>query len=143
MPCHDEWVIDEWRQSDLFEGGPKAMIKMIHDAGMHVGMVIKPKTPVESLFKYVDEIDFVLIMTVEPGLLGQKFMPEMMAKVKALWEMFPKLNIQVDGGLLLTTVDEAAAVGANIIVAASAIFESDDCQGVINALRVGVEKYKA
>lgn len=130
-------------ESDLPEGGPRVVIKMIRDAGMHAGMVIKPKTPVESLYEYVDEIDFILIMTVEPGFSGQNFMPEMMPKVKALREKFPKLNIQVDGGLSPTTVDEAAAVGANVIVAASAIFGSDDRQGVINALRAGVERYKA
>jgi ribulose-phosphate 3-epimerase len=130
-------------ESDLPEGGPQAMIRMIRDAGMHVGMVIKPKTPVESLYEYINEIDLVLIMTVEPGFSGQNFMPEMMPKVKALREKFPKLNIQVDGGLSPTTVDEAAAVGANVIVAASAIFGSDDRQGVINALRAGVEKYTA
>lgn len=130
-------------ESDLPEGGPAAMIKMIRDAGMHVGMVIKPKTPVESLFEYVDKIDLVLIMTVEPGFSGQTFMPDMMPKVKTLREKFPKLNIQVDGGLSPTTVDEAAAVGANVIVAASAIFGSNDRQGIIDTLRAGVEKYKA
>lgn len=129
-------------ESDLPEGGPKAMIKMIREAGMNVGMVIKPKTPVESIFEYVADLDLVLIMTVEPGFSGQKFMPEMMPKVKALRKNFPNLNIQVDGGLSPSTIDDAASVGANVIVAASAIFGSDDRQGVIDTLRAGVEKYK-
>jgi ribulose-phosphate 3-epimerase len=130
-------------ESDLPEGGPKAMIKMIRDAGMNVGIVVKPKTPIESIFEYVNDVDVVLIMTVEPGFSGQKFMGDMMPKVKVLREKFPKLNIQVDGGLSPATVDAAASVGANVIVAASAIFGSDDRQGVINSLRAGVEKYKA
>jgi ribulose-phosphate 3-epimerase len=110
---------------------------------MNVGIVVKPNTPIESIFEYVNDIDMVLIMTVEPGFSGQKFMGDMMPKVKVLREKFPKLNIQVDGGLSPATVDAAASVGANVIVAASAIFGSDDRQGVINSLREGVEKYKA
>jgi ribulose-phosphate 3-epimerase len=130
-------------ESDLPEGGPQAMIKMIRDSGMRVGMVVKPGTEIESIFEYVNDVDLVLIMTVEPGFSGQKFMPDMMPKVKILREKFPNLNIQVDGGLSPETVEQAASVGANVIVAASAIFGSDDRQGVINDLRAGVEKYKA
>jgi ribulose-phosphate 3-epimerase len=128
-------------ESELPEGGVKAMIKMIRDAGMGVGMVIKPATPAEALFPYLDDIDLVLIMTVEPGFSGQKFMPEMMPKVKALREKAPKINIQVDGGVAPETIEAAASNGANVIVAASAIFGSSDRQGVINALRSGVEKH--
>jgi ribulose-phosphate 3-epimerase len=106
-------------------------------------MVVKPGTKIESIFEYVNDVDLVLIMTVEPGFSGQKFMPDMMPKVKILREKFPNLNIQVDGGLSPETVEQAASVGANVIVAASAIFGSDDRQGVINDLRAGVEKYKA
>ncbi|CAB9524258.1 Ribulose-phosphate 3-epimerase [Seminavis robusta] len=127
-------------ESEMPEGGPKAMIKMVKDAGMKVGIVIKPKTPIEEVFPYVDDIDLVLIMTVEPGFSGQKFMPDVMPKVKALREKAPDLNIQVDGGLSPTTIDSAAEAGANVIVAASAIFGSDDRQGVINSLRAGVDK---
>jgi ribulose-phosphate 3-epimerase len=130
-------------ESDLPEGGPQAMIKLIRDSGMRVGMVVKPGTEIESIFEYVNDVDLVLIMTVEPGFSGQKFMPDMMPKVKILREKFPNLNIQVDGGLSPETVEQAASVGANVIVAASAIFGSDDRQGVINDLRAGVEKYKA
>ena len=127
-------------ESELPEGGPKAMIKMIKDAGMKVGIVIKPKTPIEEVFPYLDDIDHVLIMTVEPGFSGQEFMADMMPKVRALREKAPTMDIQVDGGLSPTTIDAAAQAGANVIVAASAIFGSDDRQGVIDALRAGVEK---
>lgn len=127
-------------ESEMPEGGAKAMIKMIRDAGMKVGIVIKPKTPIEEVFPYLDDIDHVLIMTVEPGFSGQKFMADMMPKVKALREKAPTINIQVDGGLSPSTIDAAAEAGANVIVAASAIFGSDDRQGVIDALRAGVDK---
>ena len=129
-------------ESEMPEGGVPAMIKMIRDAGMKVGMVVKPGTSVDELYPYVDELDLVLIMTVNPGFSGQKFMPEMMSKVKSLRERWPNLNIEVDGGLSPSTIDAAAEAGANVIVAASAIFGSDDRQGAINALRAGVEKYK-
>lgn len=128
-------------ESELPEGGVPALIQTIRAAGMGVGLVIKPGTPVESLFPYLNDIDLALIMTVEPGFSGQKFMPEMMPKVKALREKAPKLNIQVDGGVAPETIEAAASSGANVIVAASAIFGSSDRQGVINALRSGVEAH--
>lgn len=129
-------------ESQLPENDVSLMIKQIRDAGMKVGIVIKPGTPVEELYPYVNEIDLVLIMTVEPGFSGQKFMPEMMSKVSALREKYPTLNIQVDGGLSPDTVDAAASAGANVIVAASAIFGAPDRKAVIDALRAGVEKYR-
>jgi ribulose-phosphate 3-epimerase len=121
---------------------PKALIRTIRAAGMNVGIVIKPATDVSVLYEYLDLVDLVLIMTVEPGFSGQSFMPNMMAKVKTLREKRPNLNIQIDGGLSPATIDVAAASGANIIVAASAIFGSDDRQAVMAALRAGVDKYR-
>lgn len=130
-------------ESKLPENNPAILIQQIKNAGMRAGLVIKPGTPVETLYDYMDDIDLALIMTVEPGFSGQKFMPEMMPKVKALRERYPHANIQVDGGLSPSTVDAAAEAGANVIVAASAIFGSDDRQSVIDALREGVEKYNS
>jgi ribulose-phosphate 3-epimerase len=129
-------------ESELPENDAAVMIKQIRDAGMKVGIVIKPGTPVEKLYPYVDDIDLVLIMTVEPGFSGQKFMPEMMPKVRALREKYPKLDIQVDGGLSPDTIEAAAEAGANVIVAASAIFGAADRKDVIDTLRAGVEKYR-
>jgi len=87
-------------------------------------------------------VDVVLIMTVNPGFSGQKFMGDMMPKVETLRQKFPDLNIQVDGGLSPETIDQAAEAGANVIVAASAIFGANDRKAVIDALRAGVEKNK-
>lgn len=129
-------------ESDLPDNDPKSMIKLIRDAGMKVGMVIKPVTPVDVLYPYIDDIDLVLIMTVEPGFSGQQFMPEMMSKVTALRERYPELNIQVDGGVGPDTIDTAAGAGANVIVAASAIFGSNDRKNVVDTLRSVVEKYQ-
>ena len=129
-------------ESDMPEGGVPAMIKMIRDAGMRVGIVIKPDTPVDKVFPYAKDVDLVLIMTVNPGFSGQKFMPEMMPKVKALREKFPELDIQVDGGLSPSTIDAAGQAGANVVVAASAIFGAEDRKAVIDTLRAGIDKNK-
>ena len=82
----------------------------------------------------------VLVMTVEPGFGGQKFMPEMMPKVEALRKRYPELNIEVDGGLAENTIDTAADAGANVIVAGSAVFGAKDPSEVIAKLREAVEK---
>eukprot|EP00565_Helicotheca_tamesis_P009191 CAMPEP_0185729918 /NCGR_PEP_ID=MMETSP1171-20130828/7754_1 /TAXON_ID=374046 /ORGANISM="Helicotheca tamensis, Strain CCMP826" /LENGTH=230 /DNA_ID=CAMNT_0028398861 /DNA_START=27 /DNA_END=719 /DNA_ORIENTATION=+ len=128
-------------ESDMPEGGLKSLIAATKEKGMKVGLTVKPKTPVEQIFEYADDIDLVLIMTVEPGFSGQKFMADMMPKVELLRQKYPKLDIQVDGGLSPSTVDEATKAGANVIVAASAIFGSEDRAGVIKTLRQSVEKH--
>lgn len=82
----------------------------------------------------------VLVMTVYPGFGGQKFMPSELPKVAALRERYPELDIEVDGGLGLGTIDEAAEAGANVIVAGSAVFGAQDPAEVIAKLREAVEK---
>jgi ribulose-phosphate 3-epimerase len=82
----------------------------------------------------------VLIMTVEPGFGGQKFMPDMMPKVETLRKRYPELDIEVDGGLSEKTIDVAAEAGANVIVAGSAVFGAQDPGAVIKALREAVQK---
>jgi ribulose-phosphate 3-epimerase len=82
----------------------------------------------------------VLIMTVYPGFGGQKFMASELPKVSALRERYPDLNIEVDGGLGLGTIDQAAEAGANVIVAGSAVFGAQDPGDVIAKLREAVEK---
>jgi len=111
---------------------------------LRAGIAIKPKTPVDVLYEVLDsqekeEVpDMVLIMTVEPGFGGQKFMPEMMPKVEALRKRYPELNIEVDGGLSEKTIDVAADAGANVIVAGSAVFGAKDPSEVIAKLREAV-----
>lgn len=82
----------------------------------------------------------VLVMTVEPGFGGQKFMASELPKVKALREKYPELNIEVDGGLAEGTIDDAADAGANVIVAGSAVFGAQSPKDVIAKLRAAVEK---
>lgn len=82
----------------------------------------------------------VLIMTVEPGFGGQKFMASELPKVQELRKRYPELNIEVDGGLGPATIDQAADAGANVIVAGSAVFGAQDPSEVIALLREAVEK---
>ena len=110
---------------------------------MKSGISIKPKTPVDLLFPLLDssrdKVDLILIMSVEPGFGGQDFMPETMDKVQELRSRYPDLNIQVDGGISPSTIDQASRAGANVIVAGSAIFGSKDPKETISNLRKSVQ----
>eukprot|EP01116_Phalansterium_solitarium_P000752 TRINITY_DN10600_c0_g1_i1.p1 TRINITY_DN10600_c0_g1~~TRINITY_DN10600_c0_g1_i1.p1 ORF type:complete len:228 (+),score=48.35 TRINITY_DN10600_c0_g1_i1:104-787(+) len=121
---------------------PAEVIKQIHEAGMKAAIAVKPKTPVETVFPFLDDLDMVLVMTVEPGFGGQSFMPEQMPKVNALRKRKPSMYIQVDGGLAPDTIDAAAKAGANVIVAGSSIFgKPGQYSSVIQQLRESVERY--
>ena len=101
------------------------LIKSIKLKNMKVGIAVKPETSIERIIPYIENIDMVLIMTVEPGFGGQKFMPNMMEKVSFLRKQYPELDIEVDGGLNLETTKIAKDAGANMIVAGSYIFNSN------------------
>ncbi|KZF23672.1 ribulose-phosphate 3-epimerase [Xylona heveae TC161] len=124
---------------------PKALIKYIHDQGLQAGIALKPQTSVDVLWDILanenkaEVPDMVLIMTVNPGFGGQKFMASELPKVKALREKYPDLNIEVDGGLAEGTIDQAAVAGANVIVAGSAVFGAKDPSEVIAKLREAVD----
>uniref|UniRef100_A0A2K5IG65 ribulose-phosphate 3-epimerase n=1 Tax=Colobus angolensis palliatus TaxID=336983 RepID=A0A2K5IG65_COLAP len=102
---------------------------------LQVGLAIKPGTSVEYLAPWANQIDMALVMTVEPGFGGQKFMEDMMPKVHWLRTQFPSLDIEVDGGVGPDTVHKCAEAGANMIVSGSAIMRSEDPRSVINLLR--------
>jgi ribulose-phosphate 3-epimerase len=119
---------------------PAALIETIRQRGMKAGIAIKPHTPISSeILEVCANVDMALVMTVEPGFGGQSFMHHCMPKVRQLRHHFPHLDIQVDGGLDLNTVQEAAAAGANVIVAGTSIFSAADPRGVISQLRAAVD----
>ena len=119
-------------------------VKKIIDCGCKAGISIKPKTPAEDVFEYLDSLEMVLVMTVEPGFGGQSFMPETMEKVKTLRAEIQRrglsVDIQVDGGINEKTVEIAAAAGANVLVAGSAVFGAADGTKAIADLRALAEK---
>ena len=111
----------------------------IRKAGKQAGLSIKPGTAIERVYPYLDALDMVLVMTVEPGLGGQAFMADMLPKVKSLREEVTRrdLNviIQVDGGINESTIARAARAGADCFVAGSAVFGARDAGEAIAGLR--------
>ena len=108
----------------------KAALEQIRAMGVKPGIVLKPKTPAEALAPYLSMVDLVLVMTVEPGFGGQKFMADMMPKVKQLRAMLDEVNpschLEVDGGVDLVTGVTCKENGANVLVAGSAFFRAED-----------------
>ncbi|KAJ1652555.1 RIBULOSE-phosphate 3-epimerase [Dispira simplex] len=154
LDCHlmvshpEQWVEDFAKAgADMFTfhyeatDNPLALIKKIHELGMKAGISIKPKTPVDAIMPLVSHVDMVLVMTVEPGFGGQKFMTDCMSKVTALRKAFPELDIEVDGGLDLTNIDQAAEAGANVIVAGTSIFKAPSPGAVIAAFKKSVQAH--
>jgi ribulose-phosphate 3-epimerase len=128
---------------------PRELVRVIHGRGMQAGIALKPFTNVDVLWDILDpanpaeEIpDMILIMTVEPGFGGQKFMASELPKVVELRKRYPELDIEVDGGLGEGTIEEAAEAGANVIVAGSAVFGSERPGEVIAMLRGVCEKVR-
>lgn len=114
-------------------------LAMIKKHGKKAAVSIKPKTPIEAVYPYLDRCDMVLIMTVEPGFGGQSFMPDMLEKVSALRAEIDRrgldIDIQVDGGINAETAKLAVSAGANVLVAGSAVFKAQDRCAAIEALR--------
>ena len=106
-----------------------ATIKAIREAGLKVGLSIKPATEAEAIRPYLDQIDMILVMSVEPGFGGQKFIPESLDKIRALRAMVEEagvdVDIEVDGGIYQANVKEVLDAGANIIVSGSGVFKGD------------------
>lgn len=121
--------------------GAVALAKKIRALGMKVGLALRPRTPLAAARSLLDEglADMLLAMTVEPGFGGQKFRPDVMAKVREAREAYPDMLIEVDGGVGASTVDQAAAAGANVLVAGSAVFGAEDAKVMIHRLRTAVD----
>lgn len=114
-----------------------AMCSDLKQAGFKVGLAVKPGSAVEPALEIIagGEVDTLLIMTVEPGWGGQKFMPDMMGKVRAARKRFPNIDIQVDGGIGVGNVRECAESGANSFVAGSAVFKAPDPSEAVRSIR--------
>ncbi len=111
-----------------------ATLKEIKTLGAKAGLSVRPKTSIETIKRFLPELDLVLVMTVEPGFGGQSFMPEMIEKVRKLRPIFQGL-ISVDGGIGPETINLARQAGADVFVAGSAIFSAKDRRKQIEILR--------
>lgn len=110
-------------------------IEKIKGLGVKCGLVLKPGTPAEAVAPYLNGLDMALVMTVEPGFGGQKFMADMLPKIEKLRALAPSLDIEVDGGIDPYTAALAAKAGANVLVAGSSLFLAKDRAGSVMALR--------
>ena len=117
------------------DNNPKEVIDEIKRLGCKVGISVKPKTNVEEIYPYLDDVDLVLIMSVEPGFGGQSFMPEVLDKVKKLKALNKKFVIEIDGGIDDKTIIQAKEVGVDICVAGSYIFKQKDRIETIKKLK--------
>ena len=104
-------------------------IKLIKDQGKKVGISLKPKSKIDLIKDHLNQLDLVLIMSVEPGFGGQKFMPEVLEKTKTVRELIDKndlnVDVEIDGGINFENCSEAKNAGANILVSGSTIFKEN------------------
>ena len=117
----------------------RAAIALVKGLGKMAGVTVKPKTPAEAVLPFIKDIDLVLVMTVEPGFGGQKFMAEQLDKLRALRQMIDNeglcCQLEVDGGIDPDTAPLAREAGATVLVAGSAVFGKADRAAAIQALR--------
>ena len=116
-----------------------AALEKIRAKGKRPGVVVKPKTPASAVLPFIDKVDLILVMTVEPGFGGQKFMADMMPKVAQIRRYIDALNpgceLEVDGGVDPVTARVCVASGANVLVAGSAVYKAPDIGARIRELR--------
>lgn len=114
-------------------------IKTVLENGKKVGLAVKPKTPATVLLPYMDLLDMILVMTVEPGFGGQKFMHDQLPKIELLRQMLDELNsdclLEVDGGIDPETAPLVKQAGADVLVAGSAVFKKSDRAAAISDIR--------
>jgi len=122
----------------------RSTLEAIRSNGARASLALKPNTPLDPYLQFLDDLDMLLIMTVEPGFGGQKFMTDQLPKIaqarkeigaKAIW-------LQVDGGVSLETIESAAAAGADTFVAGSAVFNSADPAQMVTILREKAQSAK-
>lgn len=121
------------------EGEPAELIEMIRSYGIRAGAALKPGTPAEAIFPYLDRLDLALVMTVEPGYGGQGFLPETLGKIRAIRReaerLGKELDVEVDGGINEKTAPLAREAGANLLVAGTYLFRADSLQTAAERLR--------
>lgn len=121
------------------EGDMAAMLKHIRELGIKSALTIKPNTPPEAVYPYLPLCDMILVMSVEPGFGGQKFMPSALPKLQALKAEIRRQGVEclleIDGGINLENASEAAAAGADILVAGSAVFGAQDVTATVDAFK--------
>jgi ribulose-phosphate 3-epimerase len=126
------------------EDDPRAVIDAVHGLGARVGIAIRPDTPFTAVDSLADRVDQLLVMSVQPGFSGQKFIPEVLPKVEAarrrLDEVGHGADVSIDGGVNVDTAARAAAAGATFFVCGNAVFEGGSVGDNLRRLRASVEQ---
>ena len=117
------------------EDDTEELLRAIRRTGAKAGLVLKPATPAEVLFPFAPLLDLAVVMTVEPGFGGQKFMEEPLSKIGQIKEKFPSLLVEVDGGVNRETAPLCREAGADVLVAGTAVFRAEDPALAIAQLR--------
>ena len=113
---------------------PKAVIDEIHRLGVKAGISLKPGTPVSAVEPFIGCADMILVMTVEPGYGGQGFIPSTLDKIRRIRELSPDKDIEVDGGINPETSRLVREAGANVLVAGTYLFRSEDMSAAVKSL---------
>ncbi len=120
-------------------GAPVRLARELRSHGARASMALKPATPIEPYEDLLPELDMLLLMTVEPGFGGQKFLDLVLPKIRKARAMLDRHGIetwlQVDGGISLDTIERCAEAGADVFVAGSAVYSADDPDAMVDALR--------
>lgn len=136
-----EWIVKNHSKVDTilthYETliNPQKVIDNVRNEGKKIGFVINPETSIDEIIDYLDQLDQVLIMTVDPGFYGSPFLPEVVKKISELREIAPFLNIEVDGGITNKTIEIVDEAGANMFVSGSYIVQSDNVEKSIQSLK--------
>ena len=117
----------------------KEAFELIRSKGIRTAISINPSTPLDKIKPYLDDVDMVLIMSVNPGYSGQKFIPDVLPKIKELRALKPDLDIEIDGGINVDTIKSVVDAGANVIVAGSSVFGKEDRIKAIKELRAAAK----
>ena len=157
MDCHlmiedpDRWApayVEAGAKSVTFHveaaAAPVRLARELRALGARAGMGLKPATPIDPYEDLLPELDMLLVMTVEPGFGGQKFLDLCLPKIRRTRELVEKHGVdvwlQVDGGVSLETIERCAEAGADVFVAGSAVFKADDPNAMVDALREAAER---
>jgi ribulose-phosphate 3-epimerase len=137
----EKWIEKNWQKVDMilvhYEScnNPESIISDVKSKGKKIGFVLNPETSIEKLAPFIDDIDQVLIMTVNPGFYGSPFLPEMLDKIAELRKLKPDLDIEVDGGVTDKTIALVDKAGANLFVSGSYIMKAENVKDSINSLK--------
>ena len=114
---------------------PAETIEKIHAHGLSAGLAVSPKTPVAEVFPFLNMLESVLVMSVEPGFGGQAFIAESLGKIKLLKEHTPNISVQVDGGITLATAKMAVNAGADNLVSGSYLLKCGDMKSAVGQMQ--------